>query len=284
MFLFRYNLDVLLKPELGPDGSIAGKFSGRAPSDQSIRMASISQLKGAVKNGDPQALRTLFDLSGRKILAVYPFLPMGIENQDRLQLLFESAVEGDQSALSILSGAGNRGEQWALYGLERLADTGDLKAQFSLEQVSFNLKIAKASLWREEDYTLEIEAFIEKTGKMPEDDQLTLYLLPVELRIELEECYTECPKGPTGTVDYMQGFLDLINAACEGCDQIDRNLTSVLHRTIEKKLISYFECPTSFKMQDVLAEYVLDKQELFHWNSKTPLVVRCAEWRSRVGE
>lgn len=247
-------------------------------------MASIAQLKGAVKSGDPLALRTLFELSGKKILAVYPFLPQNMENTERFHLLFESAIEGDESAITILQGAGNRDERWAIYGLEQLADAGDIKAQFSLEQVSFNLKIAKASIWREEDYTREIEAFIEKTGKMPDEDQLTLYLLPVELRIELEECYTECPKGPPGTVDYMQGFLDLINEACEGCDQIDGTLTTVLRKTIGKKLIAYFECPTSFKMQNVLAEYVLDKQELFHWSSQSPLVVRCAEWRSRVGE
>jgi hypothetical protein len=284
MFPLRCNLDVLLKPELGPDGSIVGKFKECFPPDHSTRMASMSELKRAVKNGDPQALRTLFDLSGRKILAVYPFLPNGLENADRLQLLFESAVEGDQSALSILSGAGSRGENWALYGFERLADTGDRAAQLSLEQVSLNLKVAKASLWREEDYNREIEAFIEKTGKMPEDDHLTLYLLPVELRFELEECYKECPKGPPGAVDYMQGYVDLINEICEGSDQIDRTLTFLLLKTIEQKLIDYFECPTSFNMQNVLAEFVLDKKELFHWNSKNPLVVRCAEWLCRVGE
>lgn len=284
MFLLRYNLDAINKPEWGPDGLIGGKFKDLLSPDHSIRMASSAQLKRAVKKGDPQALRTLFDLSGRKILAVYPFLPKSIENTDRLQLLFESAIEGDQSALSILSGAGNRGERWALYGLEQLADAGDPLAQLRLEQVSLNLMVARTSLWREGGYNQSIEAFIEKTGKMPEDFHLMLYLLPIELRVELEECYQECPKRPQGTVEYMQGLMDLISEICEGSDQLDRSLTRLLRQTIEQNLSSYFECPTSFRMQNVLAEFVLENQELFHWKPKSGLVVRCTEWRSRLSE
>lgn len=273
--------DVLPRPPLGLDGSFEKPSRDPADADRRIIRASTLELQQAIVDGDQNALRTSFQISGNDIAEVYYLLPIETENAIRLQLLFESAISGHERPVDLLAIAANEGNAWAIYGLERLTDIGIQRAQIAFERLNFKYLAAERGLWREKEYNDRFEAFVEELGVMPSLCHLLVYLLPIECRIHLEELYQVGSNKAPNSVDNVQKFFDWIMDVCDGFSSEDKPLRQRLRDTIEAELIRRFEGSMSLKLQNMLVRFVNDNSARYKWPPDSPLIMQCAEWMKR---
>lgn len=273
--------DVFSSPSLGLDGSFEKPSRDLADVDRRIIRASTLELQQAIIDGDQDALRTSFKISGNDIAEVYYLLPIETDNSIRLHLLFESAISGHEQAVDLLAKAANIGKAWAIYGLERLADIGVQRAQIAFERLNFKYLAVERGLWREHEYNERFEDFVEQNGVMPSLCHLLLYLLPIEYRIHLEELYQADSHEALNSVDNVQKFFEWIMDICDGFSSEDKMLTQRLRDTIEAELIHRFKGSMSLKLQNMLVRFVIDNSAAYKWPPDSPLMMQCAEWMKR---
>lgn len=274
--------DSLTNPLWAVDGSLEKPSRDLADVDQRIIRASLRELKEAVLDGDPLALRTLFERTGKKISEFYPFLPLETESVVRLQMLIESALAGHKRPIVILTEVANKGHSWAFYGLERLADLGIQRAILAFRRVDFNWVLAKRVLWRVAEYDARLEAYMEELGEVPSIPHLLLQLLPFEIREELERHYSNSAKDPLGTLGYMHGYLDLISDACDGVAGLDRSITQILRNAIEEEVLRRLEGQVNFKIQTMLFHFVVNHAAGYKWAPDSLLIMKCIEFGNRL--